>query len=84
MGGTKGFKVKQYDITIEHDKGIQVLQRYFAKRIKTSNSKDKKAFYKKCLGYCNDIKRKAMYSEEERATLNRFRKNYNIYYNKKT
>lgn len=67
-----------------HYDGISALQRYFAKRIKTSNSKDKKALYKKCLGYCNDIKRKAMYSEEERETLNRFRKNYNIYYNKKT
>ena len=70
MGGTKGFKVLQYDITIEHDKGIQVLQDHYYKRILTSTKKSNRALYKKVISTLQDIRDKKFYTTMEKIWLN--------------
>ena len=76
MGGTKGFEVYQYDITIEHDKGIQVLQDHYRKRISTSTKKSNRALYKKVISTLQVIKDKKVYSTMEKIWLNNIRDNY--------
>ena len=73
MGGTKGFKVQQYDITIEHDKGIQVLQDHYSKRISTSTKKSNRALYKKVISTLQDIRDKKIYTTAEKIWLNEVR-----------
>ena len=65
MGGTKGFKVYQYDITDSHDKGIQVLQDHYYKRILTSTKKSNRAL--------QDIRDKKFYTTAEKIWLNEVR-----------
>ena len=66
MGGTKGFKVKQYDITIEHDKGIQVLRDHYYKRIATSTKKSNQALYMKVCQILKGIRDRKLYTTTEK------------------
>jgi len=73
MGGTKGFEVYQYDITIEHEKGIQVLQDHYKKRISTSTKKSNRALYKKVIKTLQGIRDKKFYTTAEKIWLNEVR-----------
>lgn len=75
MGGTKGFKVLQYDITIEHERGIQVLQDHYKKRISTSTKKSNRALYKKVIKTLQEIRDKKFYTTAEKIWLNDIRLN---------
>jgi hypothetical protein len=75
MGGTKGFKVLQYDITIEHERGIQVLQDHYKKRISTSTKKSNRALYKKVIKTLQEIRDKKFYTTAEKIWLNDVRLN---------
>ena len=75
MGGTKGFKVLQYDITIEHERGIQVLQDHYLKRISTSTKKSNQALYKKVIKTLQEIRDKKFYTTAEKIWLNDVRLN---------
>lgn len=79
MGGTKGFKVLQYDITIEHDKGIQVLQDHYRKRISTSTKKSNQALYKKVWQTLKGIRDKKFYTTAEKIWLNEIRMKFLIF-----
>ncbi len=79
MGGTKGFEVYQYDITIEHDKGIQVLQDHYKKRISTSTKKMNRALYKKVIKTLQEIRDKKFYTTAEKTWLNEVRMKFLIY-----
>jgi len=76
MGGTKGFKVLQYDITIEHERGIQVLQDHYKKRISTSTKKSNRALYKKVIKTLQEIRDKKFYTTAEKIWLNDVRLNF--------
>ena len=75
MGGTKGFKVLQYDITIEHERGIQVLREHYLKRISTSTKKSNQALYKKVIKTLQEIRDKKFYTTAEKIWLNDVRLN---------
>ena len=75
MGGTKGFKVLQYDITIEHERGIQILQDHYKKRISTSTKKSNRALYKKVIKTLQEIRDKKFYTTAEKIWLNDVRLN---------
>jgi hypothetical protein len=79
MGGTKGFKVKQYDITIEHDKGIQVLRDHYLKRISTSTKKSNQALYMKVCQILKGIRDRKFYTTAEKIWLNDIRMKFLIY-----
>ncbi len=79
MGGTKGFKVKQYDITIEHDKGIQVLRDHYLKRISTSTKKSNQALYMKVCQTLKGIRDRKFYTTAEKIWLNDIRMKFLIY-----
>jgi hypothetical protein len=79
MGGTKGFKVKQYDITIEHDKGIQVLRDHYLKRISTSTKKSNQALYIKVCQILKGIRDRKFYTTAEKIWLNDIRMKFLIY-----
>ena len=79
MGGTKGFKVKQYDITIEHDKGIQVLRDNYLKRISTSTKKSNQALYMKVCQILKGIRDRKFYTTAEKIWLNDIRMKFLIY-----
>ena len=79
MGGTKGFKVKQYDITIEHDKGIQVLRDHYLKRISTSTKKSNQALYMKVCQILKGIRDRKFYTTAEKIWLNDIRMKLLIY-----
>ena len=76
MGGTKGFKVLQYDITIEHERGIQVLREHYLKRISTSTKKSNRALYKKVIKTLQEIRDKKFYTTAEKIWLNDVRLNF--------
>ena len=79
MGGTKGFKVLQYDITIEHDKGIQVLQDHYRKKIATSTKKSNQALYIKVCQTLKGIRDKKFYTTAEKLWLNELRMKFLIF-----
>ena len=79
MGGTKGFKVKQYDITIEQDKGIQVLRDHYLKRISTSTKKSNQALYIKVCQILKWIRDRKFYTTAEKIWLNDIRMKFLIY-----
>jgi hypothetical protein len=79
MGGTKGFKVKQYDITIEHDKGIQVLRDHYLKRRSTSTKKSNQALYMKVCQILKGIRDRKFYTTAEKIWLNDIRMKFLIY-----
>ena len=79
MGGTKGFKVKQYDITIEHDKGIQVLRDHYLKRISTSTKKSNQALYMKVCQILKGKRDRKFYTTAEKIWLNDIRMKFLIY-----
>ena len=79
MGGRKGFKVKQYDITIEHDKGIQVLRDHYLKRISTSTKKSNQALYMKVCQILKGIRDRKFYTTAEKIWLNDIRMKFLIY-----
>ena len=79
MGGTKVFKVKQYDITIEHDKGIQVLRDHYLKRISTSTKKSNQALYMKVCQILKGIRDRKFYTTAEKIWLNDIRMKFLIY-----
>jgi len=79
MGGTKGFKVKQYYITIEHDKGIQVLRDHYLKRISTSTKKSNQALYMKVCQILKGIRDRKFYTTAEKIWLNDIRMKFLIY-----
>ena len=76
MGGTKGFKVLQYDITIEHERGIQVLQDHYLKRISTSTKKSNQALYIMVCRTLKAINDKKFYTTAEKIWLNDVRLNF--------
>ena len=73
MGRTKGFKVQQYDITIEHDKGIQVLRDHYYKRISTSTKKSNQALYMKVCQILKGIRYRKFYTTAEKIWVNEVR-----------
>lgn len=76
MGGTKGFKVLQYDITIEHERGIQVLREHYLKRISTSTKKSNQVLYIMICRTLKAIKDKKFYTTAEKIWLNDVRLNF--------
>ena len=76
MGRTKGFKVLQYDITIEHERGIQVLREHYLKRISTSTKKSNQALYIMVCRTLKAIKDKKFYTTAEKIWLNDVRLNF--------
>ncbi len=62
-----------------HYDGITTLQEFYGKKLSIETKNSNKALWKKVLGILEEIKGKQFYSEEDRARLNRFRKNYYIH-----
>ena len=78
MGGTKGFKVYQYDINDSHDKGITMLQAYYKEKITTSTKESYKAVWEKVLFRLQAIKDNHYYTTQEQVWLNNLRDKYLI------
>ncbi len=62
-----------------HYDGISTLQKFYGDKLSKETKNSNKALWKKVLGILEEIKGKQFYSEEDRARLNRFRKNYYIH-----
>jgi hypothetical protein len=62
-----------------HYDGISTLQEFYGEKLSNETKKSNKALWKKVLGILEELKEKQFYSEEDRARLNRFRKNYYIH-----
>ena len=83
MSGTKGFKPFEYQFQDHHYKGISILQRFYGKRLSSSDSygADVK------LSFLSDMKAKQFYTTQEKIKLNLMREEYlnnKIYSDKKT
>lgn len=62
-----------------HYGGISTLQEFYGEKLSNETKKSNKALWRKVLGILEELKEKQFYSEEDRARLNRFRKNYYIH-----
>jgi hypothetical protein len=62
-----------------HYSGISTLQEFYGEKLSNETKKSNKALWRKVLGILEELKEKQFYSEEDRARLNRFRKNYYIH-----
>ena len=83
MSGTKGFKPFEYQFQDHHYKGISILQRFYGKRLSSSDSygADVK------LSFLSEMKAKQFYTTQEKIKLNLMREEYlnnKIYSDKKT
>ena len=72
MVGTKGFKPFQYQFEEHHYKGISVLQRFYSKRLSSSDryGADVK------LSFLSEMKAKQFYTTQEKIRLNNMREEY--------
>ena len=83
MSGTKGFKPFEYQFEEHHYKGISILQRFYAKRLSSSDTYG--AAFK--LSFLKEMKAKQFYTTREKIMLNNMREEYlnnKIYSDKKT
>jgi len=83
MSGTKGFKPFEYQFEEHHYKGISILQRFYGKRLSSSDryGADVK------LSFLSEMKAKQFYTTQEKIKLNLMREEYlnnKIYSDKKT
>ena len=72
MVGTKGFKPFQYQFKDHHYKGISVLQRYYGKKLSSSNGH--RVGMK--LSFLKEMKAKQFYTTQEKIKLNDMREDY--------
>lgn len=64
----------RYNITEGQYEGLHALQRFYSKRLSSSNiSTSRQALYKKCIAFMQRIKEKGFYDKYERTSLNRMR-----------
>lgn len=68
-----------YRFKEHHYEGISSLQRYYAKKIKTSNEKFKIRWAEQCLERLSEIKEGQFYNREEQLFLNNCRDEYNTH-----
>ena len=72
MSGTKGFKPFEYQFEEHHYKGISILQRFYAKRLSSSDTYG--AAFK--LSFLKEMKAKQFYTTREKIMLNDMRDEY--------
>ena len=72
MNGTKGFKPFKYQFKDHHYKGISVLQRYYGKKLSTSNGPTPGIK----LSFLKEMKAKQFYTTQEKIKLNDMREDY--------
>ena len=78
MVGTKGFKPFEYQFQDHHYKGISVLQRYYGKKLSSSNGH--RVGMK--LSFLKEMQAKQFYTTREKIMLNDIRAEY--LFNKKS
>jgi len=72
MNGTKGFKPFKYQFKDHHYKGISVLQRYYGKKLSTSNGH--RVGMK--LSFLKEMKANQFYTTSNKIRLNEMRNEY--------
>ncbi len=69
--------MNRYKITEGQYEGLHALQRFYGKRLSSSNiSTSRKKLYKKCISFMQRIKEKGFYDKHERTSLNRMRDDF--------
>lgn len=71
--------MSKYRFQDYHYDGISTLQDFYGEKLSNETKNSNKALWRKVLGILEELKEKQFYSEEDRARLNRFRKNYYIH-----
>ena len=71
--------MSKYRFQDYHYDGISTLQDFYGEKLSNETKNSNKAVWRKVLGILEELKEKQFYSEEDRARLNRFRKNYYIH-----